>query len=55
MPETSPQVIYFYVPYSEKSYAKSMGCIWDIRRKLWYINSDHINKKTMCFSYRVCI
>lgn len=52
---TVKQDIYFYVPYNEKDYVKSLGCRWDVQRKKWYINAEHINKKTMCFYYRVIL
>ncbi len=55
MTATTPATsnIYFYVSYSDKNYAKSLGCKWDIQKKLWYIDINHINKPMMYKMYRV--
>ena len=33
--------VYLNIPYSDKDYAKNLGCRWDPERKSWYcIDSD---------------
>lgn len=34
--------VYLFIPYSDKEYAKTLGCRWDPERKNWYcIDSDY--------------
>lgn len=52
MTSTEEQEIYYYVPYSEKDYVKALGCKWDVQRKLWHINANHMNKSIMSNCFR---
>lgn len=34
--------VYLTVPYSEKEFAKKMGCRWDANEKQWWCHQDRI-------------
>jgi len=36
--------IYLCVPYESKDEAKSLGCMWDFKKKLWYLFDNNPNK-----------
>ena len=47
--------VYFYVSYNDKGHVKSLGCKWDLQKKLWYMDVDNTNISTMYKMYRVCV
>lgn len=44
--------IYLNVPYSDKDYAKSKGCRWDVNKKSWFLLDDNPNKSLLISKFK---